>query len=182
MSTPLNATFFTLQSRDRSVLLPATGVFALCVAVLIALVVGLNWRFFADLGALFHGIGGKEVDSAAGAALVLRAFGLIGSALLFAIFLYMAMAAYEAACLRWMLRGEAPGLVGFTFDHDMWRVYGVYWCWVGVHYAVSFVSSIVTLPIVFGTMGSLMSEGKPDPAVFWRWEMTTMLPDRKSVV
>ena len=86
------------------------------------------------------------------------------------------MAAYEAACLRWMLRGEAPGLVGFTFDHDMWRVYGVYWCWVGVHYAVSFVSSIVTLPIVFGTMGSLMSEGKPDPAVFWRWEMTTMLP------
>jgi hypothetical protein len=39
-------------------------------------------------------------------------------------------AAFEAACLRWMTRGETGGVLGMSFGADTWRVLGVYLVWM----------------------------------------------------
>lgn len=39
-------------------------------------------------------------------------------------------AAFEAANLRWMVRGESGGgLLGLSFGADTWRVFAIYWIW-----------------------------------------------------
>jgi hypothetical protein len=42
MGEPLNATFFTLKKRDRGVLLPATFIMVVLMALIIALFVAFN--------------------------------------------------------------------------------------------------------------------------------------------
>ncbi len=46
---------------------------------------------------------------------------------------YLLYASYEAACLRWLLRGESGGgLLGLNLGADTWRVFACYWVWVGL--------------------------------------------------
>jgi hypothetical protein len=61
-------------------------------------------------------------------------FGLLGLILL---------AAFEAACLRWMIRGERGGLMGLTLGADTWRVFLTYFVWLvlGVLFAMLVVVS-----------------------------------------
>lgn len=178
MSEPLNATFFTLHRRDRAVLLPATLVMLAAQALLVAAFVALNWGFFSQVGALLGtAADGGELSSDQGAVLGLGVITLVFSVFIFLFPFYFVLAAYEAACLRWMIRGEAPGLFGITFDFDMWRVYGVYWCWFILQMVVSMVVSMLTMPLVFMTMGDLVNAGGAvDEAAMWRWQLTVQLP------
>jgi hypothetical protein len=41
-------------------------------------------------------------------------------------------AAYEAACLRWLVRGERGGIFGFSFGADTWRVLLTYLLWIAL--------------------------------------------------
>jgi hypothetical protein len=95
-------------------------------------------------------------------------------AFLFMYPIYHAVAAYEAPCLRWMIRGETPGLFGLTIDNDVWRVYGVYWCWFIAQFAVGMAVSILTMPLMFMTMGEIM--GNPSPEAMARWQLTVQIP------
>jgi len=171
---PLNATFFTLQHRDRAVLLPATLLMIVWVALVIAAFVALNWGFFAQLLALMQQGTSAQMPDDQAAAFAMRLMTLVFSVFLFLFPLYMVLAAYEAACLRWMLRGEVPGLFGFALDHDMWRVYGVYWCWLILQFAVSLAVSIITTPFVFMTMGDIMND--PSPETMLHWQLSVQLP------
>jgi hypothetical protein len=141
VAQPLNAAFFTLKRRDRAVLLPATIVLIVVVALIAAAFVALNWNMLSQLPQWLsmNAVDAKNPERAL--SLVGGAFGLVGSAFLLMIPLYLCVAAYEAACLRWMIRGEAPGLFGWRFDDDTWRVYGVYWCWLAVKMAVGWRSA-----------------------------------------
>lgn len=175
MAEPLKATFFTLQKRDRAVLLPATLVFLLIMAVLIGLFVALNW------GALLHmrdviemASANEQMGEEQAAQFVFGMFGFFGMILLFMFPLYLAIASYEAACLRWMIRGEAPGLFGLTINNDVWRVWGVYWCWLIAQFVVSTAVSILTMPLIFMTMGDIMTD--PSPEGMLRWQLTVQLP------
>jgi hypothetical protein len=86
--------------------------------------------------------------------------------------LYIAIASYEAACLRWMIRGEAPGLFGITLDNDTWRVWGVYWCWLVAHMAIGFAMSMLMVPVMFMMMGEIVAQGPdPDPALVWETQL-----------
>lgn len=61
--------------------------------------------------------------------------------------LYVARAAFEAACLRWMIRGETDGVFGLSLGADTWRVYLAYWIWyfIGAAYWVgSFLILFIT--------------------------------------
>jgi len=175
---PLNATFFTLRRRDRAVLLPVTFAYVVLMALLLAAFVALNWGFISSLATLFRlGAEGASADDAAALSMFSRAMMLLFIAFLFLFPLYIVTAAYEAACLRWMIRGEAPGLFGLTLNDDTWRVYGVYWCWFLAQFTVSFAASVVMMPVMFATMAQMIGAGgEPDPAAILRWQLTVQLP------
>ncbi|MBS0385902.1 MAG: hypothetical protein JSS00_11195 [Proteobacteria bacterium] len=176
MTQPLNATFFTLKHRDRAVLLPATIVLVAVAALIGAAFAAINWNALSQLPQWFTMSVADTKDPEHALRLVGGVFGLIGSAFLLMIPLYLAFAAYEAACLRWMIRGEAPGLFGWRLDHDMWRVYGIYWCWFAVHMAVGMAMSMLIVPIMFATMpGFFTSSSPPDMMTMMRWQLSVQL-------
>lgn len=172
MAEPLNATFFTLKKRDRAVLLPATLVMIVLMALIWGLFVAFNWAFFNQFIEMLRSGETAPMTDEAAATLGFGLMGLMFSILLFLIPFYLVLASYEAACLRWMIRGEAPGLFGFTFNHDTWRVYGIYWCWLITQFAVSMVVSVLTLPIVFMMMGDIYAAGTdPDSPEMWSLQL-----------
>ncbi len=175
MADALNATFFTLKSRDRAILAPATFARVLILAVLIGLFVLLNWGFFSHIGALFAS-GFEETSEQDAGRFVAGMFGVFGFGILFMIPMYLAFAAYEAACLRWMIRGEAPGFFGLTLDHDTWRVYGIYWCWVVGYMVIGTVASIIAMPIMMMTMGDIIADPSPDPMRMLQWQLSVQAP------
>src|SRR6185312_10140082 len=177
MAEPLNATFFTLKHRDRSVLIPATIALVAIVAALAIAFVALNWNMLSQFRDFFRITTADTKDPSRALAFVSGAFGLIGTTFLLLIPLYIALAAYEAACLRWMIRGEAPGWFGWRFDDDTWRVYGIYWCWLVTHFAVGMVVGTLMMPIMFATMPIFNNGGAPpDFQTMMRWQFTVQLP------
>lgn len=175
MAEPLNATFFALKRRDRAVLLPATIIYAVIVVLIIAVFTALNWgtlqTFFTLMRDLPPPSETPQLSEEQGMSLFTGMFGMFGWIVLLLFPFYFATAAYEAACLRWMIRGEAPGLFGLTFDHDMWRVYGVYWVWFIAQLILNFATSILAVPFLFMIMGEVMAEGMPTPDSAEYWEM-----------
>lgn len=122
MSERLRATFFALQRREGGALLGATVCYVLIAAALLA---AFLVPMFGSFGFAFGG----EPDAPPrlpDPMTVLWAFPLW---LAVAFFYAVLTASFEAACLRWMIRGERPGLFGMTLDQDTWRVYGIYWIW-----------------------------------------------------
>lgn len=174
MSEPLKATFFTLQRRDRTVLLPATLVFIVIMALLVGVFVALNWGRLLGLYEFILSAPAQQPSDEQASQLIWSVFGLFGGAMLLLFPMYLTIAAYETACLRWMIRGEAPGLFGLTIDNDVWRVWGVYWCWLVTHMIVSFAMSIATMPLIFMMMGEMMRD--PSPEAMMRWQLTVQLP------
>lgn len=172
MAEPLRATFFTLKSRPRAVLAPATAATMVMLGLIIAAFVAINWATFTFLWQTLETQAQPTEEDAF--RIMGGAFTMIGSAILLLIPAYLLLAAYEAACLRWMIRGEAPGLFGLTFDADMWRVYGVYWAWFVGNMVLGFAISILMTPLMLMSMGDLMSN--PDPDAMLRFQLTTQLP------
>jgi hypothetical protein len=175
MAEPLKATFFALQPRDRMVLLPATLVTVAIIVALLAAFAALNWATilqFRDL--IAQSASTKAMSDDESVQFVFRFFGLFGWLFIFSFPIYIALAAYEAACLRWMIRGEAPGLFGITLDNDTWRVWGVYWAWFLANFVISFAMSILIMPIMFMTMGDIMQN--PTPEAMQDWQMRVQLP------
>lgn len=155
--TPLKATFDAFKNRSRSgVLVRASAVFALGSFLLAAVFIGLN---FSAFGALIGWYGDALSANASGgepAMPPLVAFLQIFSGALIWLFLvYVLMAAYETACLRWLIHGEVGrGLYGLNLGAPTWRTYSAYWLWYGLYFAASFVSSILSSIILFAFMMS----------------------------
>jgi hypothetical protein len=164
MAEPLKATFFTLKQRDRMVLLPATIAYALIAALIIAAYIGLNWGTLTNFATLFRDQP-EALSDDEGLRMFAGMMGLFGWFFLLSFPFFIATAAYEAACLRWMIRGEAPGLFGLTLNADTWRVWGVYWAWLLTQWVVGFVVSMLTFPFMFMMLGDLAAQGgsAPDP-------------------
>lgn len=144
MSEPLRATFFALQKREGGVLLGATVCYLLMWAVLAAAV-------FVPMLSVFNLNFSGAAPSAAPdptAALWMVPLGFV-----VAFLGCVLTASYEAACLRWMIRGEKPGLFGITINQDTWRVYGLYWIWL-LFYGVAWIGYF----IVNGLTSRLLAE------------------------
>ncbi|ANP44668.1 hypothetical protein [Candidatus Viadribacter manganicus] len=175
MAEPLGAAFFTLKRRDRIVLLPATIVFLVLISLVIGAFVALNWQLLSGFATTFtQSAQGELMSEEQSLQFVGQFFGLFGSIFLFLFPIYILIAAYEAACLRWMIRGEAPGLFGITINKDVWRVWGVYWCWLLVQIVIAMAMSMLMIPVMFMTMGSMMSN--PSPENMMHWQLTVQLP------
>ncbi|HYD88488.1 MAG TPA: hypothetical protein VEA80_13515 [Vitreimonas sp.] len=77
---------------------------------------------------------------------------------------FILVAAYEAACLRWMIHGEVKGLFGLTLGADTWRVYGGYWAWA-IFSGILSVAVIVAFPFVYSF--AIERLGPSAPAARW---------------
>ncbi|HVY84732.1 MAG TPA: hypothetical protein VG943_06345 [Caulobacterales bacterium] len=161
MAEPLNATFFAFKRRDHGgVLIGATLTYFVLSLLLIAAFVAVNWNGFVQIAALFRETaGGGQPSDVRGIAAI---FGLMGWSFLFLVIFYILLAAYEAACLRWMIHGETGGLFGLSLGAETWRVYAGYWIWLAISFTISFVIGLITLPLMFGFMMS--SVAKQDPS------------------
>lgn len=147
---PLNATFFAFKKRDRSgVLLGASVAFLAISVVFIAAFIALN---FQGLGQIAQWYGSLVSSAAAGksptAAAMTFPSGLgvfLATLFPFMFAVYVLFAAYEAACLRWMIRGETGGFMGLSLGADTWRVYLTYWIWFALYMAFSMVFTFLTI-------------------------------------
>lgn len=141
--SPLDAALFAFRKRDKRFVLTAASVAYLLGTLLIAaIVVAGAWGQLEPLMGWYFDVmrsasSGVEPPDPP----MPQLFGLLpwyGLSLLLGLIWF---AAYEAACLRWMVRGERGGLLGFSFGADTWRVLAVYLVWfvlvIGVVAAVT---------------------------------------------
>ncbi|HYD88486.1 MAG TPA: hypothetical protein VEA80_13505 [Vitreimonas sp.] len=157
----LNATFYAFRKREKGGVLTMTTIAYLVLTVVsFGLFVALNWAavtdyiaWYGDLVARAAEGGGQPDPAMMTPPASVMALGPI--MFLFQILYYVLAAAYEAACLRWLVRGESKGLFGFSFGADTWRVYFTYWIWFFLGVAV-----FIAFLIVFGGMiGSIAAVG-----------------------
>lgn len=134
MSEPLKATFFALQKREGGgVLLGATVCYLL---ISTALGAAIALPMFSVFNMSFNGSAPVTPPDP------MAALWLVPLTFVVVFFGCVLTASYEAACLRWMIRGEKPGLFGLTLDQDTWRVYGIYWIWF-LCYGVAWVGFFI---------------------------------------
>lgn len=152
----LEATFYAFRKRDQRFVMTKLGVayYVLAVAAAAAFF-ALAWPaltelagwYFSTIGAVS---GGGEATAPPANVLVSIAPHYAGiivvSVVLFAMF--------EAACLRWLVRGEAGGgFLGLKFDADTLRILGVYLAWIA--YAIVLTLAITIFYALIFALGSL---------------------------
>ncbi|MEZ6021996.1 MAG: hypothetical protein R3C16_00920 [Hyphomonadaceae bacterium] len=149
----------------------ATITYAVIAVGIFAIFAWLNWQAFVDYITWTMTVSERaaqadpENPDAVMAAMMPPAsvMGIIPAYTLMSLLFYLLFAAYEAACLRWMIRGEAPGLFGLSLGADTWRVYFSYWIWLFLGIAIY----IVILAVTFGMVGIgvAMSSGSENGAL-----------------
>jgi hypothetical protein len=152
MAEPLRATFYLFRRHGErgGVLLGATVTTAIVGLALLALFVLMWWPLLATFFNLVQDGAAASSDQVGNVVGGMLGMVLLGFVWLF--FFYVLCAAYEAACLRWMIRREAPGLFGLNLGADTWRVYSGYWLWFAISTGVSMAVSTVTTPLMFFVM------------------------------
>jgi hypothetical protein len=145
MAEPLRATFFALEKRERGgVLIGAMVCYLLCAAALTAaLIVPLLAVMGLDLQDAFTGAASQTSTPPD----PMKALWIVPLSFVVAFAFCVLAASFEAACLRWMIRGEKPGLFGLTLDADTWRVYGIYWIWL-LFYVVAWIGFLILSALV----------------------------------
>jgi len=157
----LNATFFAFRKRERSGVLTTTTIaYVVLCCITFGLFAFFNWSavmdyigWFAQLDAAIKSGDTAPTSSAFTPPASVMALGPM--LLLLQLFYYVIAAAYEAACLKWMIRGESDGVFGFSFGADTWRIYFTYWIW----FFLSLLFGIVFLIVAGGLMGSVFAFG-----------------------
>lgn len=130
--SPVDAALFAFRKREkRFVLTSASVVYTIASLALGALMLAAIWPSVAAAMTWYVETwrtimsGGEPSEPPAqmmrGVLPWYGLFGLLGLILL---------AAFEAACLRWMIRGERGGLMGLTLGADTWRVFLTYFVWL----------------------------------------------------
>lgn len=165
MAEPLNATFFAFRKREPGgVLLRATLAFAIVAAVLVAAFIGV---FFASLAPVLNwysevlGAAASQDTSSIENLGIPAGFGMLAlGGLIWTFFFAVLYASFEAACLRWLIRGETGGFMGLTLGADTWRVYSSYWIWFLLYMGFSIAMGIIVVAII----GALTVASSGDPA------------------
>lgn len=152
----LNATFFAFRKRERAGVLTTITIAYIVIAVAIFGIFGwLNYGAVADYFTWATEMGANPEQAMTPPASVMALGPMM---FLLQIFYYIIAAAYEASCLRWMIRGETGGILGFSFGADTWRVYFTYWIWfflaigLGIGMFVVF-GSVIGSMFAFGAAG-----------------------------
>lgn len=153
MAEPLNATFYAFQKRERGgVLTSASIAFAIIGVAVFAAFIALFWGPVLGLvswyGEIINASLAQDEAAMAQAGFPAGIFAVIPAIFLLMFVFYLLYAAYEAACLRWLIHGEQKGFMGLTLDADTWRVYVTYWVWFGLYLAGSTALSIIMIAVM----------------------------------
>ncbi|HVY84733.1 MAG TPA: hypothetical protein VG943_06350 [Caulobacterales bacterium] len=155
---PLKATFFAWRKRKGSLLLPASITFVVLLIAIIALSLGANFLLLGMRPLDFAQQGRAMENIQTGA---MSPFAFMGVQFLVWVLMFVLAAAYEAACLRWLIHGERGGLFGLSFGADTWRVYGGYWLWF-ILFIVAYVILLLLVMVISLTAGII---GRSTPIV-----------------
>ncbi|MBL8546022.1 MAG: hypothetical protein JNL81_06125 [Hyphomonadaceae bacterium] len=160
---PLNATMFAFKKRERGgVLLGATLAYVVLAFAMFGIFAALNWQGARDYMMWITSFS-QSYDPANPSSVApppASVMGLLPAYFLLLFFTYVLLASYEAACLRWMIRGETGGLFGLSLGADTWRVYAGYWMWFLLLIAAYIACAVIAL--VF--MGSIFAVGSTGDA------------------
>lgn len=161
----LNATFFALKKREKSgVLLSASLTFIVAAALLAAGFAALAWTPLTEIGGWYMRLiqASGDPEAMANIGFPTGFLTILPLTLLWLFVIFVLYAAYEAACQRWLLRGETGGLFGLTLGADTWRVYCSYWMWFGLYLvgstALSFAMTFVIFALAMSGVGGGMTE------------------------
>lgn len=166
MAEPLNATFFAFKKRERGgVLTGASIAFAVLAIVLYAALLAFIWLVLGQNPLEMSQMAAQAQTDPEAIQRMMSPGNLAMMVLVYLVFLFaifVLLAAYEAACLRWMIRGETKGFFGLALDADTWRVYGIYWVWF-----VGFIIGAVAFVILMGILGATIaaSAGADSPVM-----------------
>lgn len=156
MAEPLNATFFAFKKRERGgVLTGASIAFAVLAIVLYAALLGFIWFALGQNPLEMSQMAAQAQADPEAIQQMMSPGNIAIMVLVYLIFTFaicVLFAAYEAACLRWMIRGETKGFFGLALDDDTWRVYGIYWVWF-----VGFIIGAIAFLIIMGILGATIA-------------------------
>jgi hypothetical protein len=168
---------FAFAKRERGgVLTGATIAYIVMLLVMLGVFCVLNWRGMIDYTnwIVSFSQGYDPTNPSAVPPPPASVVALFPAYLLLTFLSYVLLAAYEAACLRWMIRGETGGLFGLTLGADTWRVYAGYWMWfllLILVYVICFVVAGVFVGSIFaigsaGDTNAMTSLGLVAPVLF----------------
>jgi len=162
--TPLRGTFFAFQKREGALLLPAALTFIVGMIVLFVV-----WfvAMVAVVGGFAAAMQAQANPGAAAAGGVLLIFPLY---LIFLFSIFVLIAAFEAGCLRWMIRGEREGLFGLSLGADTWRVYSGYWLWF-----VFFIVGYIVLAVLGFSLIAIGTALRDSPPAQVAWAVFSIL-------
>lgn len=157
--SPVEAALFAFKKRDKRLVLTRAALGYLAARALVAIAfLALAWPLLQPVVTWYVDTirsvmaGGEmpapPLQSFAALAPVVLASGLVSMTVL---------AAFEAACLRWMLRGEVRGPLVLNFGADTWRVLAVYLLW--------FVAGIVCFAAIIAVYATLRVLSGLHPAI-----------------
>jgi hypothetical protein len=165
MAEKLGATFFAFRKREKGgVLVGSSIAYAIAFVLLYAALIGVAWFLIGGgefmtwynetMAAQVRGEVYSEPPPNPSGILLMIPLGLVWVFVMFVL-----LAAYESACVRWMLRGEESGPLRLHFGADMWRVYGTYWVWF-LYILISWVVFVIAVA-VSGIAGVQAGEASP---------------------
>lgn len=151
-----DATFFAFRKRDRRFALTRAAIaYLVGYLVILAAYLAVTWGSLSALLGWYFGTVGSIAQGGTFApppfdALATMAPAGVGVAIA-ALILF---AAFEAACLRWLVRGESGGgFLGLTLGADTWRVFGTYFAWLGLF--IAFCILIVAFYLMTGAIAGM---------------------------
>lgn len=163
MAEPLNATFFAFRKREKSGVLTQAALGYAIVMIIVS--IGFFAAFASSLAPLVQWYSAMLSAAASNDTAAVESLGFppslgmffLGS-LVWMFVIFVAFAAFEAACLRWLVRGESGGgLLGLNFGADTWRVYSGYWIWFLLYMAFSMVMGILFGVLIGGAAFGMMA-------------------------
>jgi hypothetical protein len=147
--SPVNAALFAFRKRERAfVLTRATIVYLLARVLMGVALLAATWPlwrgFFEWYLDAIRAVGGGGEPTMPPLETFLALAPWMGLSGLLSMLLF---AAFEAACLRWMIRGETGGPLGLNLGADTWRVFAIYWIWALLAVAVCIAAALLLLAL-----------------------------------
>ena len=151
----LDATFFAFKKRDqRFVLVRAAAAYLALYLVGCVIYTALAWSAFGPVYGWYFGAMTSAMEGIEPPAPPAELLSLVPLGIGFVIVFMALFAAFEAACLRWLVRGESGGgFMGLKAGSDTWRVFAIYWLWALLLLAI--MLAIVLLYVGLRALGSI---------------------------
>lgn len=168
------AAFDAFRKRGRGGVLTSASIgYVIGMLVLVAGFLALTWSSLGAFGTAYYDVVSASMlgetisdpNDPRLMALMQSVGGVAGFGLIFIFFVYLLLAAFEAAVHRWLVRGETGGgLLGLNLGADTWRLYACYWIWFFVYLGLSLGIGI-GLAVVLGVLGVALAGAQADPGM-----------------